>query len=137
MSYPRGADARAFARRGRGKLTVLLMVCSGLTGAAAVASPASASDLYCSFVSIAPGGHCDGPQHHLAGNTVETPGVQWSKCAGAVLNGSFYASYACSYSTAEHCYDRSHLLQPRAHNSDFAYHTFTSRSYYLTTDVCP
>jgi hypothetical protein len=114
------------------------LIVFGVAAALCLPSTASATNYYyCQFVTLAGFDHCDGPQHSLTANQAwNSQGAARRVCAGALLNGAFYGSYACGdFGFAEHCYSGQNLLTPRIHNGESLSQGMYGRAFY--SETCP
>lgn len=118
---PYGHDVHIASSRGGVQLryrrcAVVLAAC--LFGGVVGVASATNIDPYCVNVTLAGGGHCDGPRHTLWEN--EADGIL--PCAGQLdQNGNWTGSYACGSTQAWGCYSLV-LLYPRLHNHDSSTH---------------
>lgn len=93
-------------------LVAVFALCGTLGAAGRSADNASAHYSFCTGTYTAYQ-HCDGSYTHLTG-TQNYGSLR--VCAGAVApDGTFYASYVCGTTFAEHCYGNE-TLAPRIHN---------------------
>ena len=101
------------SRWGTAALAVLLAA-----GAVVLAAmPAGANTLtFCSGALVSAHGNCYGADHTLtASQAFDDYGSDYV-CAASHYNGALFASYACGYGFAEHCYSATHLLKPLIHD---------------------
>lgn len=112
-------------------LVLLCALCGAISGAALVSSHASASYSFCTGF-LNGYDHCDGSYTHL---TATQAHGNIHVCAGAVQNGSFYASYICGYQFAEHCYGNE-TLAPRIHNNEEIGQSMSGDAYH-DGETCP
>lgn len=115
---PRADHGRLVAAFVRYRLALLLSVAAAALAATVVVQGAGAVDYNFCTGFYAPFDHCDGSAVALTADQALDDFGNDRVCAGAVLNGSFYGSYACGNGGAQHCYSGTLPLNPRAHNGE-------------------
>jgi hypothetical protein len=72
--------------------------------------------LFCNQALVSAHGNCYGADHTLTGVQAQDDYGNDYVCAASHYNHELYASYACGYGIAEHCYGGTHLLKPLIHD---------------------